>query len=358
MKRDDEKTRDELLEELVTLRRQVAQFSDEEALKDTETRFQTVVESLDEGLLITDLEDRVVYMNSRVTEMTGYTPEEIVGQLAYQLLLAPDKWSSLLERSQERGQGIPERYEMEMIRKDGSTFWASSQAIPYRDPLGKIVGTLGVIVDITDRRRTEEELIRLERLRALGEMAQGVAHNFNNLLVGMLGYAQLIQVKAQNAQISEDVMGIVDSALRAKELVQRLTRSVEGDRGSTPTAVWVQEMVDEAIEATRPRWKDVSEAKGVAVDVVTDLQDVPPIWGTREGMYDILVNLILNAVDAMPEGGTISLSAATSRTGLVLRVQDTGVGMDEETRRRVFEPFLPGKQMWGRDWGFPPCTVR
>ena len=201
-----------------------------------------------------------------------------------------------------------------------------------------------------ERKQGEQERVRLERLCALEEMADGVAHNFNNILVGILGHAQLIQMKTSDLEIDQDCARIVESALRAKELVRRLNLSVRGEQEEVGP-VEVNEVVLEAVEASQPRWKDEPEAKGISIDLVTELADVPSIRGTRSGLYDSLINLLFNAVDAMPEGGTITLSTAAADGSVRLTVSDTGVGMNEQTRRRVFEPFFTTKTDVGTGLG-------
>ena len=102
-------------------------------------------------------------------------------------------------------------------------------------------------------------------------------------------------------------------------------------------------VVQEAIQVTRPRWKDEAESRGVAIEVVTELEDVPPIKGTASGLHDIFVNLALNAADAMPEGGTMTIRTRAVEKGVQITVTDTGIGMNEAVRRRVFEPFFTTK---------------
>jgi len=144
----------------------------EKALQESEARLRTVVQSLGEGLLITDPRDVILYVNPRLTELTGYTEEEVLGRPAYELLLPPEQWPEMLRRDKERMEGVSERYEVHLKRKDGSFFWAETNATPYRDASGEIVGTLGAITDITERRLTEEALKESEeRFRQLFEQS-------------------------------------------------------------------------------------------------------------------------------------------------------------------------------------------
>ena len=147
----------------------------ESALRESEERFRTVVESLGEGLLITDSENVVLYANSRMTELSGYATEELLHRPAYEMLLPPVRWEEALRRNGERMAGIPERYELRLVRKDGTEFWTEINATPYRNSAGEIVGSLRAIIDITERRRFEEALKESEeRFRSLVQHASDI----------------------------------------------------------------------------------------------------------------------------------------------------------------------------------------
>jgi len=133
------------------------------ALRESEERHRAVVETLNEGLLITDGDDRILFSNERMAAMTGYPIPEMVGRPASELFLAPKDWPAIDERNRRRLRGQSERYEVEMRRKDGSRFFAEVNAIPFRSAEGRVVGTLGAITDITERKRAEDSLRRSAR---------------------------------------------------------------------------------------------------------------------------------------------------------------------------------------------------
>jgi nitrogen-specific signal transduction histidine kinase len=200
-------------------------------------------------------------------------------------------------------------------------------------------------------RENEQKLVRLERHRALGEMSAGISHNLNNILTGIIGPAQLMKQITEDAKIQEEADHIIRAGERAQNLVYRLYRSAKGDTGDLQERVDVNSLVKEAIQGSRPRWKDEADARGAPIQIMTDLGDISDAHVTASGLNDILINLIFNAIDAMDVGGTITISTAPLRDGVELRVEDTGHGMDRETRERVFEPFFTTKQDVGTGLG-------
>jgi signal transduction histidine kinase/DNA-binding response OmpR family regulator len=205
--------------------------------------------------------------------------------------------------------------------------------------------------DVTERRKMEEELIRTQRLRAVNELSAGISHNLNNILTSILGPAQLLRRMTDDPDLLTEIDDIAASANRAKELVHRLHLSTRSSRGEGVEPVPVSSVVHEAVRATRPRWKDQAEARGVAFDVVTQVGDVPLIKGTASGLHEMLVNMVFNALDALPGGGTITISARTVDGHVELKVIDTGIGMDQQTCSRVFEPFYTTKPEVGTGLG-------
>ncbi len=199
--------------------------------------------------------------------------------------------------------------------------------------------------------KANQEIIRLERLRALEEMAQGVAHNFNNVLVGVLGYAQIIEMQSQEKQTISNARKIVENALRAKELVQRLNKSVR-EAGDLPLhrITTLDTIVHEAIKATQSYQKNAA-ARNIQITIHESLYPTLPIKGNPIELHHVLVHLLTNAIDAMPNGGEIAITTRTENNNLVLSVADQGIGMTDETSKRIFEPFFTTKQDVGSGLG-------
>ena len=163
-----------------------------EALAESETRFKAVVESLSEGLILSDLNDNVLYMNEKMTELCGWKIEEVRNKSAYSFLLPKEQWEIHRQRNNNRLQGVSELYESEMFRKDGSRFWAEIYGSPFRDANKNIVGTIGTITDISERRWNERLQSSLYRIATISRSVADIQHLYKMIheVVGELMYAK------------------------------------------------------------------------------------------------------------------------------------------------------------------------
>ena len=330
----------------IVRRRQV-----EEELRESQNMYQRLVETSQDLIFLCDTEGRFTFLNGAWEKVTGYRIDEMLGR-RFSEFKKPEIAARDLPTFKKILEGEPAvGYETQYITKSGEERYLLFNAIPVQDSNGCNIGTQGTAFDITQRKQMERELIRLERLRALGEMSAGVSHNLNNILTSALGPAQLLQRMTGDPDILQEVNDIIASTRRARDLVHRLHLSTRGVEEDAFQPVQVNKVVGEAVRVARPRWKDESESRGITVEVATELDDVPPIRGTDTRLHDIFVNLLFNAVDAMPEGGTVTIRTQAVEDNVQITVSDTGIGMDEETLRRVFEPFYTTKMDVGSGLG-------
>ncbi len=205
--------------------------------------------------------------------------------------------------------------------------------------------------EMYERKQAEKELVRLERLRALSELSAGVSHNMNNLLTGILGPAELMQCSNDQEKNNIYLDMIVKSSLRMAEVVERLHLSVATDSLDDIGKTCIKMAILSAIDTTRPRWKDEAESKGIAIVVQTDLAETPAVSANEGELRNVLINLIFNAIEAMPEGGTIYFKTLCQDQKVILSVEDTGMGMDDKVLARVFDPFFTTKMDVGSGLG-------
>jgi len=171
-------------------------------------------------------------------------------------------------------------------------------------------------------------------------MAGGIANEFNNLLAIVLGKTQLMLTRVPEGPLREGLAAVEEAAWRAADIVRRLQgfAATTMDDGTGP--VDLAAVVQDAVALTRGLWKDEAEARGAPIEVVTDVERVPPVEGQAAALREAVMNLILNAVDAMPRGGRLGLTVRRVDTGVELQVSDAGEGMPEDVRRRIFDPFF------------------
>ncbi|MDQ3621596.1 MAG: hybrid sensor histidine kinase/response regulator [Verrucomicrobiota bacterium] len=200
----------------------------------------------------------------------------------------------------------------------------------------------------------QQLLVQQERLRAFGAMAGGVVHDFNNALMSIIGYSELVlenpRLLAKSETISEYMRVINTAGRNASNVVSRLRDFCRPRQTSDVfTPVEVNELVEEVVQLTRPQWKDEALAGQRTICMDLQLTPVPPIFGNGAELREAVTNLILNGIDAMPEGGTITLGTRAEDGRVVLEISDTGTGMSEEVRLRCLEPFFTtkGKQSNG-----------
>lgn len=205
--------------------------------------------------------------------------------------------------------------------------------------------------EMYERKQAEKELVRFERLRALSELSAGVSHNMNNLLTGILGPAELLQCVDDPEKIDAYLNMIVRSSQRMADVVNRLHLSVAIESPGEMGKTCLEEAVLATIDLTRPRWKDEAESKGVAIVVETDLAKTPAIYAQEQELRDVLTHLIFNAIEAMRDGGTITIKTVGKEDQVILSVMDTGVGMDEAVLARIFDPFFSTKMDVGSGLG-------
>jgi signal transduction histidine kinase/ActR/RegA family two-component response regulator len=188
--------------------------------------------------------------------------------------------------------------------------------------------------------RAQEQLVQTSSARAAGAMAGGIANEFNNVLAIVLGKTQLMLSRVPDGPLREDLADIEEAGWRAADIVRRLQGFAATSADDATGPVDLIAVVQDAMTLTRAVWKDEAEARGVQIDVVTDLDLHLSVDGQATALREGVMNLILNAIDAMPQGGRLGLTARRVDTGAELQVSDTGEGIREDIRRRMFDPFF------------------
>ena len=198
-------------------------------------------------------------------------------------------------------------------------------------------------------KRAQDRLIQTEKFRALGEMAGGVVHDFNNILTSILGRVQLLwkKMEKEKPKEGEDLIRnlrlIEKSASDGANILSRIQKFTKTKKDTTFSFVDLNEIVEDSLEMTRSYWRDQAILSGIQIEVRKELENIGKISGNATELREVLTNLIINAVDAMPEGGTLTLKTEEDQRLIYLKVSDTGTGMTQEVKNKIFEPFFTTK---------------
>jgi len=328
------------------------------SLRESEEKYRNLVEFANDGICIVQ-DGKIEYCNPRMAEMWGGTPEEIIGK-SFKDYVHPDELQKVLEYYRKRlsGEYVPQGYELKIKRKDGSTAYIDikGNAINYK---GKPADHC-IVRDITEQKKAEEEkeklyaqFLQAQKMEAVGRLSGGIAHDFNNMLTAVLGYSDLLLLKLElDSPMREYIKEIKNAGTRAAGLTSRLL-AFSRKQSLQKEVLNLNEIIS-SIENMLKRI--IGENIKMSLELVPGLQMVNADSGQIE---QIITNLVVNARDAMPGGGTIKIKTENvlvtdeyckaytyARPGhfVCLSVEDTGIGIDNETLGHIFEPFFTTKE--------------
>ncbi|MGH7300138.1 MAG: response regulator [Candidatus Rokuibacteriota bacterium] len=218
---------------------------------------------------------------------------------------------------------------------------------------GNPEGILAIVRDMTTQREIEAQMHQSERLTALGQMAGGIAHDFNNLLQAILGYAQLMARSPGNADVVRRGLEVIEKAASGgAETVRRIQKFARLRPDEPFVTMDLNQVVRDSLAITRPRWEEKKVKGGVPLQLELELGPVPVVMGRPAELNEVITNLVLNAIDAMPKGGTLRIRTRLGdHRHAVITVADTGMGMSDEVRKKVFDPFFTTKGEEGTGLG-------
>lgn len=309
-----------------------------------------VIETSHEGIWVTDREGRTTLANRRLASMLGRDEAEMAGvRLAD---VAPPSEVRLAEAAERSSGGLPVQYELELTSKDGSLVTASVSACSMLDERGVVEGTLRMLDDVTERRatdravrETQQHLGRMQKLEAIGLLAEGVAHDINNLLTAVRGYAGLTRsALGPDHPALESLDQVEEAARQASGVASSLLTFAKGG-ASEKSPVRLASIVEEAVRLFR-------RTLGARINLAVDTRAGDDLWvrGDRTHLHQVITHLALNARDAVREqGGEISIRVEPATDGsdegpwAALVVEDDGSGMTPDVQARIFDPFFTTK---------------
>ena len=335
-------------------------------LMESERKFRSVVENAEEGLIMIGDNYRITYVNKKLCEITGYSEEEIIGRDFRELLAGKSK-KLVAERYRLRRKGkkIPGRYEIQVLRKDREIRDCSMSVSVIETERGEKL-SVGVLLDITETRKLERELFLSQRLESIGRLTGGIAHDFNNILTAISGYAELsLDAMEKDNPARADIEEIQKATSNAASLTQKLL-AFSRKQIMKPLTINLNNVIEELD-------KMLQRVIGEDVEFLTFLnENLWNIYVDPSSLEQVIMNLVVNARDAMPEGGKLIIETANIELTekyvkkrhpvampgdyVMLSISDTGVGIPEDIKEHIFEPFFTTKEE-GKGTGLGLSTV-
>ncbi len=322
----------------------------EKSLQESEELFHTLCEAAPLGIFKSDCGWNNLYTNQRWEQISGLTSAESLGQ-GWLRALHPEDREILLQSRKNAVKEMPFSLECRIITPDGKTVRVRILGSPLKNPDGQVTGYVGTIEDITELQEAKQEMLKAQKLESLGVLAGGIAHDFNNILSAILGNVSLAQFQIHDAEkIKDRLVAAEKAALRATDLTRQLLTFARGGE-PVKSVIEIGSLLKEGACYTFHDPKVKIELK------LAD--DLWPVEADKAQLNQVIHNLVVNAVQAMPQGGTIRLNAKnlhkTERKKFVeISVTDSGAGIPEEHLEKIFDPYFTTKEN-GTGLGLTTC---
>ena len=303
-------------------------------IEETKTYLENLLENANDVIYTLDLDQRFTYVNSKV-ESWGYRKEDLIGR-PYLSLMSKRHRGKRLRTTLDIG--TKQAYEVEILNKTGEPRNALVSVSPLRDNSGQIVGVLGIARDITEKKRLEQQVLNAEKLASIGKLAAGVAHEINNPLGGILNCLYNLRKKSVSLDRATEYLASMEEGLRRVQKIVRqlLDFSQQHDPELTPTEV--NAIIERVLTLTSYAFE------GTRVRLQRELgHELPPLLADRHMLEQVLMNLILNAVQAIRGEGVVTVRSGHDGPWCTIEVEDTGSGIPPDVLPKIFDPFFTTK---------------
>jgi len=316
---------------------------------------EAVIEGSMDAIAVSDAMGTITSVNTAMENIFHYSKKELIGRHLSELVIDdPDMRDSIRSRTKEMFKKGGIYYEVLQKNRDGNVIETECSSSLIKDSEGNYCAGVTIIRDISERKRLEQHLMQAEKLRSLGELSAGVAHDFNNVLAVIIGRAQILKSNfslppghERRKAITDLVKGlevIEKAALDGAETVLRIQQfSRKAIDTKDVDILDMNKLLRDVLEFTRVKWDHDAQLRGVKYSVRKSFAPHSRVAGKASQLREVFINLINNALDAMPNGGSINVKTVLQDSRVVIRVEDNGPGMPEEIRSRIFDPFFTTK---------------
>ncbi|HEY6328585.1 MAG TPA: PAS domain-containing protein [Blastocatellia bacterium] len=308
-----------------------------------------LIEHASDAIAAISPDGKFIWFNEQLLHLAGYTRAELFGSDSKRLLARGEE-DPAMAKFKKALTGEAQTFEMRGLRKSGEIRLLLTTYTPIFDR-GRVSSVLCMARDITQERVAAGRAAQADKLRALGQLASGVAHNFNNVLAAIVGHAQLTRRDVKDERLLRRLEVIEQAALDGAQTVKRIQGFAVQQKDEAFQPIDINGLVQDSANLTRARWADDAQANGLNYEVELDLQPLPLTKGSASELREVFVNIILNALDAMPQGGRLSMRTEPVDSAVKISFSDTGVGMSRPISQRIFEPFFTTKGTNGMGLG-------
>jgi PAS domain S-box-containing protein len=309
----------------------------------------SLADLIPDEIYMLDLEGRITWMNGRAEAANGLMPTVLFNR-HFSEIVSPEVKTAVNANIKKTFEGEDTQGEIQAVREDEAVRFVEAHTSPlWKD--GAVAGALVFLRDLTERRRAHERMAQSDKLRAVGELAAGVAHNLNNALTVIQGRAQLLQRRAADEATSKSLEVIVNAVADGSQTLRRILDFARRDQAKEFALVDLAELISTSVEIAKPKWNRKSATDSGSIEVRVENRGPVYVLGEKAELREVVLNLLFNAVDAMPEGGEIETGTRAELDSACFWVADTGGGMSPETVARIFEPFYTTKGERGTGLG-------
>jgi PAS domain S-box-containing protein len=321
----------------------------EKLLRKSEENYRQLIEAAQDAIICTDEKGVIFVWNKLAEKIFGYSKTEIIGQSI--ITIFPERNKTRYQEefnrflTSDKTKIIDEPIEVSGRTKTGITIPIELSVSSYKTENERLA-FIGIVRDLTERKKIEGALLQSEKMKSMGMLTSGVAHEFNNILAIVKGFALQIKKKCGDDKKLEKRADIIIKASNdGVEIVRRMREYTNREMDSTGFALTdMSDLTKQVIDFTMPRWQNIAHANGIHYKIDTDgFKDVLCVMGKQSELREVLLNIINNALDAMPDGGLLSFHAWGQENTVFMSISDTGVGMNKNVQKNVFDPFFTTK---------------
>jgi len=329
----------------------------ESSVRESRDFLENIFKTTRDGIVVTDMSGKIIRTNDSVERLFGFTKDEMLGRAMTELMPEGNEYREVGKNFSKdlNAKGFFDSSETFFRKKNGDVlpFECSISLVKNLD--GQVTAAVAILRDISERKKMEQQFLRTEKLSSIGELAGGVAHDFNNVLSAILGRAQLLMREIEKVkedkdfvklfnQTNESLKVIERASLDGADTVKRIMKFARKEKEGEFAAINFIDILNDAIAFTRPRWKNQAQARGISFEIIKDIPSSSLyVSGNESELREVITNILNNAFDAMPEGGDILIRAAMEDDFVLIELSDTGKGIEKEEIDKIFDPFFTTK---------------